>query len=354
MTEVRIGMLGASKIAPAVMIDPGLRTPGVALSIAARDRARAEAYAQKWKVPKVLDSYDAIIQSDVHAVYVPLHAGGHHEWAIKAAQAGKHVLVEKPFAMNTTEAQEMVDAGKKAGVLMIEAFHYYYHPLMQRVLELVRSGKFGTVEHVEATFIGPEFPVDQPDKWATYNDPKLGGSMLKHMGGYTLHFVRSIAGEPTGVKATGKLNALGSDILIDTDFNFAGGSTGRVLMDMTGKPRPFAVDGRVVFERGELIVHNFMVPHNDKPFAPVRTADGKYDYDGSSFAGWLEIKHPDGTTTRENFHPSDTTWWHQLQAFVNAVRNGKPLPTSGEDTINQMKLNDAIMRSAGFDHLLRA
>ncbi|MET0987746.1 MAG: Gfo/Idh/MocA family oxidoreductase, partial [Steroidobacteraceae bacterium] len=125
MSEIRIGMLGASKIAPAVMIDPGLRTPGVALSVAARDRARAEVYAAKWKVPKVLDDYDAILKSDVHAVYVPLHAGGHHEWAIKAAQAGKHVLVEKPFAMNTTEAQEMVDAGKKAGVLMIEAFHYY-------------------------------------------------------------------------------------------------------------------------------------------------------------------------------------------------------------------------------------
>jgi predicted dehydrogenase len=353
MNEVRIGMLGASKIAPAVMIDPATRTPGVVLSVAARDRARAEAYAQKWKVPTVLDTYDDIIKSDVHAVYVPLHAGGHHEWAIKAAKAGKHVLVEKPFAMNTTEAEEMVAAGRQAGVLMVEAFHYYYHPLMQRVLEWVRSGQFGKVKHVEATFIGPYFPVDQPEKWATYNDPKLGGSMLKHMGVYALHFVRSVAGEPTNVNATGKLNALGSDVLIDAQLDFAGGVTGHILMDMTGTPKPFAVDGRIVLEKGELIAHNYMVPHNDKPFAPVRTPDGKFEYDGSSYGGWLEIKKADGTQAREDFFPSETTWWHQLQAFVAAIRESKPMPTSGDDTINQMKLIDAIMRSAGFHHLLR-
>jgi predicted dehydrogenase len=346
-------MLGASKIAPAAMIEPALRTPGVELSVAARDRARADAYAAKWKVPEVLDDYDAIIRSDVDVVYVPLHAGGHHEWAIKAARAGKHVLVEKPFAMNTTEAQEMVRAGSEAGVLMVEAFHYYYHPLMRRVLELARSGELGEVQHVEASFIGPEFPVDQPDKWATYNDPRLGGSMLKHMGGYTLHFVRSIAGEPTAVKAEGKLNSLGSDTLIDADLEFAGGGTGRILMDMTGKPKPFLVNGRVVLARGEIVARNFMIPHNDKPFAPVRV-DGKYDFDGSSFAGWLAITRADGATTREDFFPSDTTWWYQLQAFVDAVRNGRPMPTSGDDIVNQMKLNDAMMHAAGFDHLLHA
>ncbi|MFT5484716.1 MAG: putative dehydrogenase [Halieaceae bacterium] len=174
------------------------------------------------------------------------------------------------------------------------------------------------------------------------------------MGVYTLHFVRSVAGEPTDVKARGQLNSLGSDILIDADLKFAGGGTGRIFIDMTGKPKPFSVDGHVVFENGEIVAHNFMVPHNEKPFAPVRTSDGKFEDDGSSYGGWLEIKNADGTTTREDFHPSDTTWWHQLQAFVDAVRTGKSMPTSGEDTINQMKLNDNIMRAAGFDHLLQA
>lgn len=351
--EIRIGMLGASKIAPAVMIEPGLRTPGVVLSVAARDRSRAEAYAAKWKVAEVLDDYDAIVDSDVDAVYVPLHAGGHHEWAIKAANAGKHVLVEKPFAINAEEAAEMIEAGKKNNVLMVEAFHYYYHPLMQRVMELVRGGQYGKVVRVEATYTGPDFPVDKPELWGTYNDPKLGGSMFKHMAVYALHFVRSVAGEPANIKAKGKLNSLGSDVLIDAQFDFPGGATGSLLMDMTGEPQPFRVNGKIVFEKAEVDVHNFMVPHNSKPFAPVRRADGTFDDDGQPCGGWLEIRTPDGKSVREDYCPSDTTWWHQLQAFVDAVQNGRAMHTSGEDTVNQMKASDAIMRAAGFDHLLK-
>ena len=137
MADIRFGTLGAANITPNALTQPASRNADVAVvAIAARDRAHAEAMAEKEGVEHVVDDYQAVIDHpDVNVVYNPLPISHHHEWTLKALTAGKPVLCEKSFAMNEREAIEMAEAADKAGLLLIEAFHYRYHPVFLRALE---------------------------------------------------------------------------------------------------------------------------------------------------------------------------------------------------------------------------
>ena len=130
MASFRFGTLGAANISPAALLQPASRNADVAVvAIAARDRQRAVAMAEKGGVEHVVDDYQAVIDHpDVNVIYNPLPISHHLEWTLKALAAGKPVLCEKSFAMNEREAAEMADAADRAGLLLIEAFHYRYHP----------------------------------------------------------------------------------------------------------------------------------------------------------------------------------------------------------------------------------
>src|ERR1051326_2562341 len=140
--QVRIGILGAAHIAPPALIRPARKVPqAVVAAIAARDPQRAKAFASKHQIPKVFASYDELLaDSDLDAVYIPLPNGLHHAWTLKALEAGKHILCEKPFASNAAEAEQMAEAASRSGKVVVEAFHYRYHPLGQRMKEVVTSG----------------------------------------------------------------------------------------------------------------------------------------------------------------------------------------------------------------------
>ena len=141
MAKVRFGTLGAANITPRALLQPASRNPDVAVvAIAARNRERAAAMAERGGIPHVVDDYQAVIDHpDVNVVYNPLPISHHHEWTLKALAAGKPVLCEKSFAMNEREAIEMAEAADRAGLLLIEAFHYRYHPVFLRALELYQS-----------------------------------------------------------------------------------------------------------------------------------------------------------------------------------------------------------------------
>src|SRR3954453_3465142 len=133
MAPLRIGILGAARIAPAALIKPARRVDEVEVAaVAARDRVKAERFASKHGIPTVHDSYESLLDDPtIDAIYNPLPNGLHGRWTIAALEAGKHVLCEKPFTANADEAEQVAEVEAATGLVAMEAFHYRYHPLAQ-------------------------------------------------------------------------------------------------------------------------------------------------------------------------------------------------------------------------------
>ena len=172
------------------------------VAVAARDRSRAEAFASKHGIPKVCDSYAALIADpDVDAIYNPLPNGLHAEWTIAALEAGKHVLCEKPFTANAKEAEAVAAVATRTGLVVMEAFHYRYHPLARRMREIVESGELGTIRRVETALC---FPLPKFSDIRYQYD--LAGGATMDVGTYTVHMARLLGcEEPEVVSATAKL-----------------------------------------------------------------------------------------------------------------------------------------------------
>ena len=142
---LRIGVLGAARIAPSALIKPAKDNADVVVAaVAARDGSRARAFAAKHGIARVHESYEALIADpDLDAVYNPLPNGLHGKWTRAALAAGKHVLCEKPFTANAAEAREIADLAAKSDRVVMEAFHYRYHPLALRTEQIIASGELG-------------------------------------------------------------------------------------------------------------------------------------------------------------------------------------------------------------------
>src|SRR5262249_23725626 len=153
---LRIGILGAARIAPLALVRPARRVAGATvMAVAARDPQRAATFAARHGIPRVHPTYDALLPDpDRHALHHPLHTPLRTSlpatWTIRALEAGKHVLCEKPFAARVTEAEAMAAAAGRAGRVLMEAFHYRYHRLFARLREILRAGELGALRHLEA------------------------------------------------------------------------------------------------------------------------------------------------------------------------------------------------------------
>ena len=169
-TSVKIGVLGASRIAPSALLKPASEMAGVEVTaVAARDVGRAEEFAALYNIPVVHNSYRSLVADEsLDAIYNPLVPSMHTEWSIKALERGKHVLCEKPFARNAAEAADMVSVARQRDRVLMEAFHWRYHPLAQAMLEVV--AKIGPLQRAEAVFA---FHLSDKDRWLF--DYSLGG-----------------------------------------------------------------------------------------------------------------------------------------------------------------------------------
>ncbi len=319
MDIIRMGCLGAAKIAPPALVKPAARTPGVEVrAVAARDPARARAFAAKHAVPVVHASYeDLLADPDIDAVYNPLPNGLHGVWTIRALQAGKHVLCEKPFTANAAEAEEVAAAAAATGLVVMEAFHWRYHPLAARLLDIVASGDLGPVRRIEATVCFPLFKRSDI-RWRL----DLAGGAQMDAGCYAVHLIRALSGaEPEVVRATAQERSPGVDRWMRAELAFADGRTAMTTCSMASAPRVGAV---VVGERATLRVTN--------PLAPQI---------------WhrISVKGVDGR--RHERVAGGPTYGYQLAAFVAAVRDGAPTLTPPADSIATMKVIDEIYRAAG-------
>src|ERR1700704_3096755 len=230
MDTVRIGILGAARIAPNAVIKPPRNVDEAMIgAVAARDRNRADSFAAKHGIPKVRDSYAALIADpDLDAIYNPLPNGLHAEWTIAALEAGKHVLCEKPFTANAKEAEAVAAVATRTGLVVMEAFHYRYHPLAKRMREIVESGELGTIRRVETALC---FPLPKFSDIRYQYD--LAGGATMDVGTYTVHMARLLGGaEPTVVSAAAKLRTPDVDRAMRAELTFPNGHTGRITCSM--------------------------------------------------------------------------------------------------------------------------
>jgi predicted dehydrogenase len=318
---LRFGILGAAKIAPRGLIQPALEGKEASVEVvAARDYERAEAFAREHGIPRVARDYaEVIADPEIDVIYNPLPMHLHAHWTIEALRAGKDVLCEKPFAANAGEAERMVAVAAETGRVLVEAFHYRYHPLFDRVLDIVRSGVLGRLKHMSAAF--NVAIVDRTDLRHRYD---TAGGATMDLGCYPLHWMRTLAGsEPRVVKAKAVEGARYVDVSMQAELEFLGGLTGHMETSMADDQK-YSTSLSVEAERGSLSVKNPLAPHHGH-----------------------ELEWSAGGERHSETVEGLTTYRHQLLAFVSAVRTGAALPTMGADSIANMRLIDAVYRAAG-------
>jgi predicted dehydrogenase len=326
MSDVlRIGTLGAARITPMALIRPARSRSAVEVTaVAARDRARAERFAAKHRIPHVLGSYEELVTSpEVDAVYNPLPNSHHREWTLRAIEAGKHVLCEKPFTSNAAEAREVADAARaRPEVVVMEAFHWRYHPMAGRILEIVADGEIGELTEVTATMCIPLLRVGDI-RW----QHDLAGGAMMDVGCYTVSMLRHLSGvEPVVRSATALLRSPGVDRRIDATFDLPGGATGRITASMLSRS-PLWVQARLVGTKGSISALNPVVPQLASRLT-VRTAAGR---------------------RREPVDRKATSYGNQLDAFAGAITEGTPVPTGPEDAVRNMQVIDDVYRAAGLE-----
>ncbi len=186
--------IGIQHVIPAILNSNN----GVARAIASRSKSKAKDVAERFAIPHVFGSYDEMLASDVvDAVYIPLPTSHHVEWTIKAANAGKHVLCEKPISLNATEIDDIITARDQNNVLISEAFMVTYHPQWHKVRSLIADGAIGTLKHVQAAF-----SYHNTDPGNMRNIQELGGGALPDIGVYPTVTTRFATGaEPQRVSA---------------------------------------------------------------------------------------------------------------------------------------------------------
>ncbi len=314
-------MLGAARIAPLALIKPAKDNVDVVVTaVAARDGSRARAFAAKHGIAHVHESYEALLADpDIDAVYNPLPNGLHGKWTRAALDAGKHVLCEKPFTANADEAREIADLAAKSDRVVMEAFHYRYHPMALRTEQIIASGVIGKLQRVEAALC---FPLPKFSD-IRYNYPLAGGALMD-AGCYAVHMVRTFGGStPEVVSAQAKLRDPQIDRAMTAELRFAAGHTGRIRCSMWSV-RLLEISARVVGDRGELKLFNPVTPQ---------------------FVNRLSIRSPEGRRV-ERF-PHRPSYAYQLDAFAAAVLRGEPVKTTPEDAIENMTVIDGIYRAAG-------
>lgn len=315
--SLRIGVLGASRIADLAIVGPAQQLGHRLVAVAARDRGRAELFAEKRSVERVLDSYaDVVNDPEVNAIYNPLANSLHAPWNLAAIRAGKPVLTEKPFARNRSEAQHVAEVARDSGVTVMEGFHYLFHPVTRRALEVATDGTIGDMHHVEVRMAMP--PPDASDpRWSL----EMAGGALMDLGCYGLHIMRRL-GHPSIIRAHAKQRTPGVDEWCDVELGFPGGATGRSANTMAAPDHAFTLN--IVGTKGDVLVHNFIKPHEDDRLT-IRTVTG----------------------TRIEHHGTRTSYSYQLEAFASHVLHGTPLPIDIADAVENMAYVDAAYRAAG-------
>lgn len=321
---LRIGILGAARIADLALIEPAVAIGARVVAVAARDRNRAEEFASARSIPAAYGDYQSLLEDpDVEVVYNPTPNSLHVEWTLAAIRAGKHVLAEKPLASNAEEARLIPQVAEEYGVTVFEGFHYRYHPLYARFLELLGDGTIGELKRLDVSM---KFDcVDRDDiRWSW----PLSGGCLMDLGCYAIHVARDVAGVLGGAPTLVACKS-GTDPAADSRVDawsqatmlLPNGATAVLDTDLdASRSHEILATGT----KGTVRVANYINVHDDDRLFINTGADERVEHHGLT-----------------------STYTHQLKALHAAIREGASFPTTLEDGIANMDLIDQCYRAAG-------
>ena len=317
---LRWGVISTSNIGR-VAVNPAIQASsnGELIAVASREREPAEAFAEASGIPRAYRSYAELLgDADVDAVYIPLPNSLHLEWTLKAFEAGKHVLCEKPLALTEAECLEMATAAEANGVRIMEAFMYRFHPRAQRVVDRVRAGEIGDLRVIRSSFT---FRLTRPDniRW----DPDLGGGALMDVGCYCVNVSRTIAGtEPIEVQAVANWSDRGVDRELVGTLRFPDGVLAHFDCALTMERNETC---EIAGTEGQLHVPGAFLPG---------TADAP-----------IELRRGRGGVERE-IVPGTDQYRLMVEHFADAVLADTPFRYPAEEAAMNMRTIEALYRSA--------
>lgn len=319
MQKLKIGILGTSNHYLKRIVLPLQETKYCeSYAVGSRNIEKAEQMAKAFSLPMWFGSYQAVIDcTEVDMIYIPLPNHLHREWVIKALEAGKPVLCEKPLGLDAAEAEEMIEKSRETGVPLMEGFMYRFHPQWQHALNIVRTNQMGSIQYIHTSF-----SYNNPDPANIRNQPALGGGALMDIGCYAISVPRFILGrEPRRVMSLiSKHPEFATDRLTSGVLDFNGP---RATFTVSTTAQPFQVVD-IVGSSGSITIH---IPFNTFTDVPSR------------------ITISDGLGQREVKFKASNAYGLMFDAFAQAVLERKPLPVFGLDAINNMKVIDAIRAS---------
>ncbi|MEZ5392248.1 MAG: Gfo/Idh/MocA family oxidoreductase [Bryobacterales bacterium] len=324
MQKVKWGVISTAKIGT-VKVIPGMQRGELCdiVAICSRDKATAEKEAAKLGIPKAYGSYEEMLADpEIEAIYNPLPNHLHVPWTAKAAEAGKHVLCEKPLALTADEAQTLLAVRDRTGKLIQEAFMVRFHPQWLRTREIVRSGAIGELRAIQGLF---SYFNDDPNNIRNMAD--IGGGGVYDIGCYPIVGSRFLfEAEPTRV-----VSLVERDPVMKTD------RLASAILDFPGGQASFTCSTQLVpYQRMQILGTKgrieIQIPFNAPPDKPCRI----FVDDGSGLGD---------TSAREEVFPTTDQYQLQGDAFSRAIRTGEPIEFPFEDAVRNMKVIDAVYRS---------
>jgi len=327
MTErpLGIGILGAAGIAERAIVEPARELDGVrVIAIGARDPERARALAEHLEVPESGDYEMVLNNPDVDLVYIPLPSTVQSYWAVRALQAGKNVLCEKPLSANGTTAAQIAEAADAAGKRAFVGFHYRLHGFTRRLLEVLASDVLGQIRSVEFDYSIPHFVV-QPGNIRLDGD--LGGGSFMDVGCYAVDLMRAAWGEPTVVSAEAVLSADDPrvDMQTDAEFELPGGIPARVRSSFIGDDKG-SMSLRVTGDAASMEATSVIVPQ---------------------WGAVLRVTVGDRLLVEEKAVDGENSYVRQLEHVVAALRDGSPSPLDAALGVGTMRVVDDVYRASG-------
>lgn len=313
---MRIGILAASRIAGPALVVPARGIDGVEVgAVASRAISRAEQFGATHQIPIAYGSYEELIEDDsLDSIYVSNPSSLHAKWSIAALDAGKHVLCEKPIAGNADDAKKMFDTASRAGTVLMEALHWRFHPYADRMIAEV--SRLQRPIDIRTEFSIPRIPTTD----IRYQF-SLGGGATMDLGCYTVHWVRTLLGEPSSIEARMETSVPDVDDTAVGVLGYADGSRAEMRSSMIGSDAVRILTATA--NNGVVRAENLLHPRQ-----------GRLSWDIDGIAGSEEF-------------PGPTTYAAQLQSFVELVEDGGPQVVTPEDSVANMEVIDAMYRSAG-------
>ena len=315
MTPIRLGILSTAHINRLVIPGAHVSDKVDLVAVASRERGRAEEYARKWDIERAYGSYEALLDDPhVDAVYISLPNTLHCEWSIRAVEAGKHVLCEKPMSRHPAEVEEAFDAAERADRLLTEAFMYRHNPQTARVVELIREGAIGELRLVRSAF---SYSLYDPQNIRLRTDVE-GGSLMD-VGCYCVSGSRLLAGEPETVYGQAYVGPTG------TDWVFTGAMT-------------FRDDVLAQFDCGTCL------PERDELEAVGSEGSLFLDDPWHCRTPVIELRR-EGEVERVELSPVDS-YRLELENLTDAIRGEAPLLLGRDDAVGQARALEALHRAA--------